>query len=158
MAKMEQQEDAHHSEVRALTFWPMPGVQSRGGGRGKIFFQLCLPGPGWRVRPRTMQLDSFDYFKNASESVVRVEQKRAEFTRKKVQIKSGWESQPGKPRAKPKWMAELEAVEKAETERRELRGRAPIRPPQQEQPSGAAVRRGPSLKMTLPVLAKEQVK
>jgi hypothetical protein len=103
-----------------------------------------------------MQLDSFDYFKQASESVLRVEQRRAEFARKKIQIRSGWESQPGKPQAKPKWMTELEEVEKADTQRRQLRGRAPIRPPQQERAPGGAVRRGGGLKMTLPVLANRR--
>ena len=155
-AQTGQHNDPGHQATRAahaLAYWPIPGVRSRLGGRGKVFFQLCLPGPGWRVRPRTMQLDSFDYFKNASESVLRVEQARAEFARKSIQIKSGWESQPGKPLAKPKWMAEVEATEKAEAERRELRGRAPIRPPQQDQPPGAVARRSTGLRMTLPVLA-----
>ncbi len=155
----EQRSDADIQATRAahaLTYWPLSSVHSRDGGRGKVFFQLCLPGPGWRVRPRTMQLENFDYFKQASESVLRVEQGRAEFARKKVQIRSGWESQPGKQQAKPKWMTELDAVEKAETERRELRGRAPIRPPQQELAPGAAVRRGGGLRMTLPVLANDR--
>ena len=145
--------DREAKPTRVLDYWPMPGVRSRGGGRGKVYFQICLPGPGWRVRPRSLPLEGFDYFTHATESVLRVEQGRAEFARKKIQIKSGWESQPGKPTAKPKWLEKVEAQQKAETEQRELRGRAPIRPPQLEQPPGAAVRRGAGLRMTLPVLA-----
>ena len=139
---------------RVLDYWAIPGARSRGGGRGKVYFQLCLPGPGWRVRPRTLPLNTFDFNTHAKASVMRVEDERAEFARKKVKISSGWDSQPGQPtKAKPKWMVEAAAAEEGEREQRELRGRAAIRPPRGEKQGAGVVRRQTGLRMTLPVLA-----
>ena len=89
---------------------PVQGVRSKGGGRGKIYFQQVLAGDGFRVRPRTARLDRFDYHTLAKESVLRVEAARAELARKKHKIQSGWETNPGAPLKTPKWA--LEAKER----------------------------------------------
>ena len=147
-------EGGDDARPRVLSHMPVQGVRSKGGGRGKIYFQQVLAGDGFRVRPRTARLDRFDYHTLAKESVLRVEAARAELARKKHKIQSGWETNPGAPLKTPKWALEAKERDALSEEQKLLRGAPPIRPPSGDNASGA-VRRSTGLRMTLPVLAAQ---